>query len=199
MLKERRFHSGEVELNLAVGPASGPPLLLLHGVTRRWQDFVPLLPGLMTRWQVYALDFRGHGLSGRCPGRYLTADHARDTAALLHDLHEPAVLYGHSLGALAAVAVAAAAPASVRAIILEDLPGPRLLARLSETPFHALFSGIREVARRGGPVEAMARDLAELPIPTGAGPPVRLGDLRDGTALRFTARCLRELDPELLP
>jgi pimeloyl-ACP methyl ester carboxylesterase len=197
MMQERSL-AGEVELNLAAGPASGPPLLLLHGVTRLWQDFVPLLPGLMTRWHVHALDLRGHGRSGRAPGRYRVADHARDVAGLVRDLREPVVLYGHSLGALVAVVVAAAVPEAVRAVLLEDLPGPGLVARLHETPFHGLFAGLRELARRGGPVDVLTRELAELPVGTPAGPSVRLGDLRDGTSLRFTARCLRQIDPEVL-
>src|SRR5262249_28924121 len=36
-------------------PAGAPPLVLLHGVARRWQDFTPLLPALACRWQVHAL------------------------------------------------------------------------------------------------------------------------------------------------
>jgi pimeloyl-ACP methyl ester carboxylesterase len=198
MLHERRLDAGEVELNLAVGPDTGPPLVLLHGVTRRWQDYVPLLPGLLPRWQVYALDFRGHGLSGRKPGHYLAFDHARDAIALLRELGTPAVVYGHSLGALVAIVVAAEAPELVRAIVLEDPPGPRLLARLQETPFFAMFTGIRDITRGGGSVEELSRKLTDLPIPTPNGPPVRLGDVRDASAIRFTARCLRDLDPEVL-
>jgi pimeloyl-ACP methyl ester carboxylesterase len=197
MLTERRVRAADIELNLAVGPPSGPPLLLLHGVTRCWQDYVPLLPGLTTRWQVHALDLRGHGQSGRRAPHYRAADHAGDTVALLRELGKPVVIYGHSLGALVAVAAAAAEPERVHAIILEDVPGPGLLTRLHETPFHTLFVGIRELARRGGSVEVLTRALANLPLST-TGPPVRLGDLRDGTSLRFTARCLRMIDPEVL-
>jgi pimeloyl-ACP methyl ester carboxylesterase len=37
-----------------------------------------------------------------------------------------------------------------------------------------------------------------LPIVGPGGATCRLADVRDGTALRFTARCLRDLDPEVL-
>jgi len=69
MFKERTFDTGEVILNYAEGPASGPPLVLLHGFTGRWQGFLPLLPALSLRWHVYAPDYRGHGKSGRVAGK----------------------------------------------------------------------------------------------------------------------------------
>jgi pimeloyl-ACP methyl ester carboxylesterase len=42
--------------------------------------------------------------------------------AVLHQLGEPAVLMGHSLGALTALATAAMCPAAVRAVVLLDPP-----------------------------------------------------------------------------
>jgi pimeloyl-ACP methyl ester carboxylesterase len=60
-LLEQSFDCGQLQLNAAGGPRNGPPLILLHGVTRCWQDWRPVLPELMTRWQVFALDYRGHG------------------------------------------------------------------------------------------------------------------------------------------
>ena len=45
-----------------------------------------------------------------------------------------------------------------------------------------------------GSVMALAAALAEIRIPTVAGT-VRLGDVRDGTQLRLSARCLLSLDP----
>ena len=70
MLKERTFDANGVAINYAEGPPSGPPLVLLHGGGDRWQHFLPILPSLVMRWQVYALDLRGHGKSGRVPGQY---------------------------------------------------------------------------------------------------------------------------------
>src|SRR5581483_7683841 len=81
MFTERAFNSGELLLNHAVGPVTGPPLLLLHGVTRCWRDFVTLVPPLAPRWQLHGLDFRGHGRSARAPGKYLVTDYVRDAAA----------------------------------------------------------------------------------------------------------------------
>src|SRR5688500_19229143 len=120
MMTERTIATARsVHLNVATGPASGPPLVLLHGVTREWQDYVSLLPALTLRWQVHALDFRGHGKSGRTPGAYRVADYVADAAALLRDLDEPAVVYGHSLGAMVVAAVAGAEPKRGRAVVME--------------------------------------------------------------------------------
>ena len=47
-LVEHTFDTGEVrlgvQLNYAEGPAHGPPLVLLHGLGRRWQVFLPVIP-----------------------------------------------------------------------------------------------------------------------------------------------------------
>jgi pimeloyl-ACP methyl ester carboxylesterase len=68
MLTEHCFHTGVVTLNYAEGEASGPPLVLLHGGSARWQSVLPLIPEFSHQWQVYAPDLRGHGQSGHVPG-----------------------------------------------------------------------------------------------------------------------------------
>jgi pimeloyl-ACP methyl ester carboxylesterase len=193
-----RLIGAEPALNVAVGPAAGPPLLLLHGVLRGWRDFVGLLPTLATRWHVHALDFRGHGKSGRTPGRYLVRDYVDDAAAVAEGLFtEPGVLLGHSLGALVALAVAARLPDKVRALVLEDPPSPAFVAGLPGSAYHAQFEGMRPLAGSTRPVAELTRRLAELRLPTPDGGTVRLGDLRHPTALRFLARCLQDVDPDV--
>lgn len=176
-----------------------PPLLMCHGVARRWQTFVPLLPSLTIRWNVHALDFRGHGHSGRTPGKYRVADYAKDAAAALQEMKEPAVLYGHSLGALVSVVTAANMPERVRAIVLEDPPSPGLLATLDQTAYGAMFAAYKRVAGTSQSVATLAKELAELRIPNAQGEwTVRFGDVRDAATLRFMASCLRQLDPETM-
>jgi pimeloyl-ACP methyl ester carboxylesterase len=199
MFQEHIVDSGGSELNVAVGPNTGPPLVLLHGITRKWQDFVPLVSELVPRWQVFALDFRGHGRSARVPGRYRLADFVRDAVTVLHDVvQEPAVIYGHSMGALAALAGAALAAWQVRAVVLEDPPAPRLLATFKQSPFFSLFAGLQALAGRKEPVAELTRLVADIHIPTADGSLIAFGELRDPTSLRFTARCLQDLDPEVL-
>jgi pimeloyl-ACP methyl ester carboxylesterase len=189
---------GSVMLNVAVGPANGPPLVLLHGVLRGWHDFAPLWPALMSRWQLHAVDLRGHGQSGRSPGSYRVTDHAGDGIALVRQLPGSVVMFGHSLGALVAAAVAASLPDRVRAIILEDPPSQSFLANVRASSWYAAWSGMQRLAeRKGRPTSEVARELAELRIPVGDRE-VRLGDIRDPTSLRFSARCLEQVDPAVL-
>ena len=102
-LEEREFTVGGLRLNVAVGPQSGPPLVFFHGVTRRGQTFLPLLASFLPRWQIFAVDFPGHGRSGVADGSYLVVDYVRWAEEFLRtqfsgDLY----LYGHSLGSMVA-------------------------------------------------------------------------------------------------
>jgi pimeloyl-ACP methyl ester carboxylesterase len=198
MMNERYLEGTTHTLRVATGPDAGPPLLLLHGVCRRWQDFLPLVPALAPRWEVHALDFRGHGSSDRRPDQYRVVDYVEDAITALHATADPAVLYGHSLGALVAAAVAAAEPERVLAVVLEDPPSANLLRNIRQSPFHAQFVGMQKLAGRKNAVAQTARDLADIQLPTGNGKPVRLGDLRDAVSLRFLARCLEQLDSAVL-
>ena len=123
MLLEKKIDIGSVALNYVEGPPSGPPLLLLHGIPDRWQCFLPILPALSLRWHVFALDFRGHGKSGRVPGGYHSKHYAPDVISFLKQCAGvPAILFGHSAGGLVALDVADQSPESVRALILADAP-----------------------------------------------------------------------------
>ena len=118
----RSFDTGEVILSYTESPPTGPPMVLLHGLTARKELWTSLLPFFTPRWQVYALDLRGHGVSGRVASRYHLTDYARDVVAFLAHLPTPAVVMGHSLGAATALAVAAACPTGTRAAVLLDPP-----------------------------------------------------------------------------
>lgn len=123
MLTEHPFDTGTVTLNVAEGPAGGPPLVLLHGGSGRWQGWEPIIPDLMPAWQLFAPDLRGHGQSSHEPGRYTLHDYAGDILALLRQrVREPAVIFGHSLGGVVALMVAAREPALVRAVLVGDSP-----------------------------------------------------------------------------
>jgi pimeloyl-ACP methyl ester carboxylesterase len=123
MLKEYRFNTGEVELNYAKGPDGGPPLVLLHGIHARWQEFLKTIPHLILRHTVYAVDHRGHGKSGRVPGRYRGVDYGEDVRCFIEGvIGKPAIVHGYSLGGIAAVHLAAHCPTLVSALILEEPP-----------------------------------------------------------------------------
>lgn len=199
MFREQTVSVEDLQLNHMTGPAHGPPLLLLHGVLRRWQTFHPLLPHLV-RWQLHGLDFPGHGASQRFDGEYCVRDYIQATAAFVRQqLPEPLMIYGHSLGAMVAAGVASELGGHIRGLILEDPPLDTMGHRIRETPLHSYFKGLRRWAGSDAPVDQIAQQLAhfvyEDPV-SGVG--IRLGDQRDCAQLRFLASCLRQLDPRVL-
>lgn len=120
---ERRFQTGEVELNFAEGPPAGPPLVLIPGQTMPWQSYTRVLPELSRHFHVFALDVRGHGRSGATPGRYTFGAMARDVTRLLEGVVKaPAIISGNSSGGVIAVGAAALAPHLVRGVVPEDPP-----------------------------------------------------------------------------
>lgn len=195
--RERDVALPAVTLRVAYGPAHGEPLLCLHGVGRSWRDYAPLLTSLVLRWSIVAPDLRGHGGSGRTPGAYLIRDYVADIAALLEQIERPAVIYGHSLGALLAAQIAAAHPRRVRAVIAEDPPSPGFLEKLHETTYAPLFRTMQGLAGSSRDVSALARALGETVLRSDAARPLRLRDVRDAAAIRFSARWLCDLDPEV--
>jgi pimeloyl-ACP methyl ester carboxylesterase len=199
-VEQRFFRAGPVSLNVAVGSPTGPPLILLHGVTRRWQDFASLLPGLAPFYRVHAFDLRGHGQSGRTPGAYRVIDYVEDIVSYVNDRpSDRPVLLGHSLGAMVAAAVAARLPGRVRALVLEDPTFEMTASRRDETSFPDLFRAFQPHAGSTRPAAEIAACLADAPIRVPGQPGhTRLGDLRDAVSLRFSASCLKRLDPDVL-
>lgn len=191
--------SGRPAMGYLEGPKAGPPLLLLHGVGRCAEDYREFAAGLVKDWHVHALDFRGHGGSDRTLGQYHVTDYIRDTVAFARDdVCQPVVIYGHSLGAMVALAVAAKLPELVRGIVLEDPPFHTMGRRISHTPWQALFAGMRDVARSATGADGLEAALAELSVPVpGRSGLTKLRQLRSAESLRFSAQCLAQLDPEV--
>jgi len=187
-----------VKLNLAVGPDHGPILVCIHGIGRSWRDFLQMLPPLVPWWKVLCPDLRGHGKSGRVSQHYLVHDYLSDIGVLLAQIDRPVVLVGHSLGALLSLAAAAKWPDLVRAVIAEDPPSRNFLARIFDTSYAPIFEAMQRLAGTSLEVAAVARELGEVVVARPAGGmPVRLADTRDGASLRFSARCLRDVDRDV--
>ncbi len=188
-----------IRLNYAVLDNRCPPLLMLHGVTRRWQTFLPLMQCLALRWKVHALDFRGHGLSGRVPGRYTVADYVPDVTEFVKArCQEPVVLYGHSLGAMVAAAAASQLESRVSAVILEDPPMESMGSAIHGNILQSFFSGLHRFAGDQREVALIASELAELRLhDPQKDQTLRFGDLRDPASLRFGAASLKSVDPEV--
>ena len=201
-LVERTFDTGEgqsmVRLNYAEGPATGPPLVLLHGLGRRWQVFMPLIPALSLRWHIFAPDLRGHGKSSRVARGYHGPQYSEDIAALLRErVRAPAVLFGHSLGGMLSMQVASDHADLVSALILGD--NMIVVRQLRSPMYKALFSGLRDLARRGGSVEQIAEGIGKITLPiAGSDDTVAIRQLpgNDEAYLLSWARCVQQADSE---
>jgi pimeloyl-ACP methyl ester carboxylesterase len=194
-LRERTFDTGAVAINYAEGPDNGPAVIFLHGIGRGWRDFLPILQAF-EKWHVFALDLRGHGKSGRVPNTYKSGDYSADVIEFLKKkIQAPAVIFGHSLGGIVAMRLAAKAPEQVRAIIVGD----SVLSRdtLAHSMYQELFSGLHKIVIGGGSAQDKAQRLAKLEIRVpGLPEPIPIGDLpgNDSDLLEW-ANCLQMLDP----
>lgn len=201
MIEERYFTVPEAGRRTIASTAdAGPPLVVVHGVTRRWQCFLPVIPALSIRWTVHGIDLRGHGTSERCSAGYRVIDYAQDVIALLREVVQPpAMLYGHSLGAMVVAAVAAEAPELTQGIIMEDPPFSAMGSEIEQTFLHGYFAGVHQIAQMPGSIQEVMQRLADLKVQNPVDDTeVRLGDVRDPTTLLFMARCLRQVDPQVL-
>jgi 3-oxoadipate enol-lactonase len=98
---------------------SGPPLLLITGLSGNTLGWAMLLPALAERFRAIAFDNRGAGRSSAPPGRYTTREMADDAAALLEHLGvERAHVIGFSLGGMIAQELALAHPERVDHLVL---------------------------------------------------------------------------------
>ena len=200
---EHLMNTDTVTINYAEGPPSGPPLVLLHGGSGRWQNYEGIIPDLAARFHLYAPDFRGHGKSGRVPGRYRLEDYANDTLTFLRqNVADPAFLFGSSLGGMVALMVAAQAPGDVRAVVVGDSPltrrtqsSARRDARRARTAAWRRLAGgrlsIDEI------VEALKDSPTEIP---GQDEPVTMREKHgeDAGVFAFVATNLYYNDPDML-
>jgi non-heme chloroperoxidase len=98
--------------------ASGPRIVFLHGFTDSWRSFELLFGPLSAKFQLFALDQRGHGESQEADA-YAIADFAADAIAFIESLGKEAVhLVGHSLGTIVAQRVAERRPDLLGSLIL---------------------------------------------------------------------------------
>lgn len=99
----------------------GPPIVLLHGLMGRARTWWPVARWLTAYGHVIGPDARGHGRGARS-GPWHTERFVEDVAELVTELDAgPAVVIGHSMGGLHALAFAATHPHLARAVVVEDM------------------------------------------------------------------------------
>src|SRR3954471_14304993 len=135
---------------------SGPPLVLLHGVTLTYEVWNYQLHDLADRFRVIAVDQRGHGKSTAGQEGLAVPRLGADLAAVLTALDlTDAIVVGHSMGGMVLLQFAVDIPEVVR----RRVAGMVLLSttsrgapQLALAP--ALAKAILPVSRRGIPLAA---------------------------------------------
>jgi pimeloyl-ACP methyl ester carboxylesterase len=99
-------------------------LLLMPGLNEPWHSYAHVMPQLAQKFNVFALEWRGHGGSERVhTSAYKVVDYMQDAlAALKQVIGSSAWVSGNSLGGLVALLLASRNPLLVRGICLEDAP-----------------------------------------------------------------------------
>ena len=100
---------------------SGPTVALVHGLGGAASNWTLMAPALARRCRVLVPELPGHGGSSPLPAPVETLDPYADR--LVAVLDDPAVLVGHSLGAVVALRAAARHPDAVRGLVLAGCAG----------------------------------------------------------------------------
>ena len=107
----------------------GEPLLLLHGLGSRSEDWQLQIPAFAQHYQVVTADMRGHGRTSKPPGPYSVPLMAADVFGLLDALGiDAAHVVGFSMGGMIAFQMAVDRPERVRSLVIVN-SGPELVAR----------------------------------------------------------------------
>ena len=132
------------------GPASGPPVLALHGWLDNAASFDDLAPRL-PEFRVVAVDLPGHGLSQHHPpGQpYHYVDWVTDVTSIVDALGwQSCSVVGHSMGAGIGCLFAGTFPNRVQQLVLLDGIGP-MTAEPNDAP-DRLATGVRRLIATEG-------------------------------------------------
>jgi pimeloyl-ACP methyl ester carboxylesterase len=153
------------------GPATGPPVVLIHGWAASihwWGRITPLLAG---RDRVIRVDLLGHGGSAKPRNGYSIEEQADRVALALTRLRvRRALLVGHSAGGAVATALAARHPELARRLVLIDskpaerFVSPDFLAKLSVT--RVIGEALKRLATDGAIRDGLEQGFAKgFPVP----------------------------------
>ncbi|MFB7221238.1 alpha/beta fold hydrolase [Streptomyces sp. NPDC056227] len=177
----RSVQAGGIRLAYRVwGEPSAPPVVLVHGRCGSSRTWTEVAEQLAADHRVYALDFRGHGLSD-WTGRYSFELFRDDLHAFLEARNlSGATVVGHSMGGVAAFLLAERDPALIGRLVLEEAPPlipldpPRPPAQRPDTELDFDWPVVPSIdAQLNDPDPAARERLGEIAAPTliiGGGP-----------------------------
>jgi pimeloyl-ACP methyl ester carboxylesterase len=123
LLKRTKVGDDEVAY-VDLGSGEGPPLVFIHGLAGKWQNWLENLPRAAQERRAIALDLPGFGESPMPHERISISYYARRVDRLLDQLGvDTAVLVGNSMGGFVACQVALDHPARVDRLVLAASAG----------------------------------------------------------------------------
>src|SRR5262245_32465843 len=119
MVEQRRIDAGGHRLAVATAGVGPPHFVCLHGLADTLAIWDAVTAPLAARGQVVLVGQRAHGTSDAPPGPYRREHLAADVRAVCDQLGiARAVLIGHSMGGVVAMATALAYPDRIAALVL---------------------------------------------------------------------------------
>lgn len=120
-LTSKYIQTNGIQIHYERFGGNNPPVIMSHGITDNGRCLLRLGQYLASRYDVFLVDARGHGLSDTPPTGYSADHHADDLYGLVTTLGlEDPILYGHSMGARTVVRFASKYSSIPRKIVLED-------------------------------------------------------------------------------
>lgn len=112
-----------VQLYWELGPASGEPVILVHGSWGDHHNWASVVPALSSTLRVASYDRRGHSRSERPDSQGAIEEDVADLGSLIeHVFGGPAHVVGNSFGAAIALRLAARRPELVRSLFAHEPP-----------------------------------------------------------------------------
>lgn len=164
----RTVNAARLPLALWDWGGSGPRVLFVHGFLDVGRSFEDAARSATSFCRPAALDWRGHGRSGRCgpDAAYHQLDHLKDLVAVVDELaaagEAPAALVAHSMGGTLALMLAATMPDLVpRLLLLDNLGGYAADAAEQADALGEVLQSIRTPKR---PFRAFASVAEAIPV-----------------------------------
>ncbi|HEY0143972.1 MAG TPA: alpha/beta fold hydrolase, partial [Thermoanaerobaculia bacterium] len=133
-----------------IAGGEGPPLVLVHGVAMRGDDWAPLLRALKREHRVYALDLLGYGNSDKPEGADYSIAQQTEIVRQFLDAKQiaSADVIGVSMGGWIAAKLAAEHPRRVKRLVLVSSAGFAYPNKLGESSFSPMtLEQLRESLR----------------------------------------------------
>ena len=175
LIREKQLHTGKIDINYAEGPDNGPALILIPGQSADWTNYEKVLPQLSTKFQVFAVDVRGHGKSSWTTGNYTFDTIGSDMITFLENVvKRKAFISGNSSGGLIALWLAANRPELVAGIIMEDPPlfsaeWPRIKEDSYVYRVFEITVELDKVLKESRSIRELARTLKKIKTPVEGG------------------------------